>query len=224
MVPLGAPSFRDLLKTYLIERPWVLLGTDLILGMPADKHLSPNEQSFLPFYLSFYLDSAKNPNHKKLVSSESYLLNNKPIKEPLPILSPGGVFWLILLFSLFGLSNKILARVFTILFYTLCGLLGLIILYLWLGTERTSFGLNLNILWASPILLVLLFLKDRPKTLISLFCLFQIFLLYIVMIFHIQGINPAVIPISLTLLVYLSRPFYPVLRSFFTEQIPGSGL
>jgi len=195
-VPPNAPSFRDLLKTYLINRPWIRLGTDLILGMPADKKLSPYEQTFLPFFLSQYLDLSKYPSNKPLVSGSRFLLKNPQANNAPEILSPIGFIWLIFLLSLLSLNHTSLQRAFSFLVYFLYTLLGILILYLWLGTERTSYGLNFNILWASPLLAVILWTKGSLKTYFSLGYLASLALLLLVLAFKIQVFNPAVLPLA----------------------------
>lgn len=212
----SSPTFRDLIKIYLVDRPWIQLGTDLILGIPADKHLSPYEQTFLPFYLSQYIGAAYLPNHKPLVKSESYILVNKSKRENISFLSPGACFWLFFMFSLLGLFFQNMGKIISTAIFTLIGILGIIILYLWLGTERTTYGFNLNCLWASPLHLVLPFLKR--KRVLSIILLSLIFVFYISALLQLQIINPAVIPISLTLLVYISQPFYPLLNALYKED------
>ncbi len=203
----GAPSFRDLLKTYLIDRPWIRLGTDLILGTPADKKLSPEEQSFLPFYLNLNLGQSKklapHSHEQSLVKSERYLMNNFPPKQAYSAFTPIGFFWFLFLITILVLMQNRGKAIITILIFSLYSLLGLVILYLWLGTERTSFGLNFNLLWANPILLAILFTKHWAKRILSAFCLVLLAVLFVFMALKIQVFNSATIPLSLTLLSLL---------------------
>ncbi len=199
----GSPSFRDLLKTYLLDRPWIRLGTDLILGLPADKKLSPFEETFLPFYLREYLASAKKKDGLPLVYNSSYLLKAKTIKDINFSFTPILFFWLMALLTMFSFLNQRIALVFSNLIFILFGLLGLLILYLWLGTERSSYGLNLNILWASPLLLPLPFLKNNKKLPLIGLLLIQFFALFVCFILKLQVFNAAVLPICLIILAYL---------------------
>jgi len=217
-IPIGAPSFRDLLKTYLLDRPWIRFGTDLILGMPADKKLSPFEETFLPYFLSHYLKEAKLPSQKPLVKEERLLLPTPKKEDPGFVLSPQGAFWILFFLSFLSLLRPSLSRILAGVYFLVFGFLGIIILYLWIGTDRTSYGLNLNILWASPLLVIIPFLPGRIKDMAYLLSASLILVLYILIPFHFQTIPLAAFPISLLLLLFLLRPLFPYFSHLLKEK------
>ncbi len=215
----SAVTFRDLLKTYLIHKPWVRLGTDLILGVPADKKISPYEQSFLPLYLSVNLNSLNTSRGSKLkLCSESYLMSKMPAPSFPSLFSPSGIFWLLALISLLSILHPLSERIFSGTCYTLYGLLGMIMLYLWIGTERTSFGLNFNIFWASPILISLPYLRGKTRMFFSFLSIVFISALFVIMAFGIQVFNPAVFPLIFMLLPHLLKASSPIMGRLFLRQ------
>ena len=46
-----APTYRDLLRGHLLDRPWYRLGIDLIMGQPVDEATTPKQRGFLPIHL-----------------------------------------------------------------------------------------------------------------------------------------------------------------------------
>jgi hypothetical protein len=215
----SAVTFRDLLKTYLIHKPWVRLGTDLILGVPADKKISPYEQSFLPLYLSVNLNSLNTSRGSKLkLCSESYLMSKMPAPSFPSLFSPSGIFWLLALISLLSILHPLSERIFSGTCYTLYGLLGMIMIYLWIGTERTSFGLNFNIFWASPILISIPYLRGKTRMFFSFLSIVFISALFVIMAFGIQVFNPAVFPLIFMLLPHLLKASSPIMGRLFLRQ------
>jgi hypothetical protein len=200
-----SPSYRDLLKPYLYDSPWVLLGTDLILGTPADKRSSPFGQTFLPFSLRTYLDQAKLADNTLLVRFSHLLINPKIEPKERSSITPIGVFWFVFLLSLLSFMNKRSERVFSSLVFVLYSLLGVLILFLWFGTERTSFGLNYNLFWASPLLITFLSPNLEAKKYIGLTSLALLGALFIIISLKVQIFNPAVLPLILILVPHLLR-------------------
>lgn len=210
-------TFRDNLHDYLnrAQMPWTKLGIDLLLGVGADKQMSPMEVMFLPDYLAkgVSIGTAKG---KQLVLKESIALEDAqdPVltvpfwQEPFFIL---GILSLVLLApSIFGSSQW--QRIADNLLLIVTGLLGFILLFMWVGTDHQSFSKNLNLVWAMPINLAVAFLSDRKKEYVRRY--FNVYSILLIMLMAIgvlyQGmINSAVFPI-IVLLSYrswmLSRP------------------
>lgn len=162
-------TFRDHLHGYLdkASMPWTALGIDLLLGVGADKPMDAMEVMFLPDYLAQGV-SLGTEKGKKLMFQESIVL---PDAQPAINITP---FWqtpifcisvlsLILLLPLV-LKNQRWQRVADNFLFILSGLLGLLLLFMWFGTDHQSFSKNLNLIWAMPINLIIAFLsrKDAP--------------------------------------------------------------
>lgn len=155
--------------------PWLVLGTDLALGAPTDAEISARELMFLPHYIELILSQAtvrgatyahpvrqlRTYGQQQTVSRESRWV----------VVHPIAVALLILLLCFFGafrmmrgsiaLPNTIdnrrssFPKLFDILLWSLVGLVGVILLYIGLGTEHPNTWPNYNILVFNPLLLVL---------------------------------------------------------------------
>lgn len=149
------PTFRDLLHEYL-QRPdqqWVRLGIDLLMGVEADKKLDNKTALFLPDYLKKGLTNAKK-NDTPVVIKESLLLDSRPIAST-KALTPTVFFWtlaIILALVSFTIKNRIIffLHIFDRIFFFFIGILGAILLFMWIGTDHHAFSNNWNILWAFP--------------------------------------------------------------------------
>ncbi len=154
-------TIRDLTDLYLTQQPWGDLGIDIFLGWPMDKVATPYEYMFLPDYVELGFDHAtiiRNGTAVPLV--EKKLVKNVHVgtDEASSLPKP------LLVFSLFAIltaaicvldvkKNKI-SRWFDGLLFGVTGLLGVLLVVLWLFTDHAAAARNLNILWALPTHLV----------------------------------------------------------------------
>ncbi len=155
-------TFRNSIDDYLRPRPWEGFGIDILLGSPVDKAASPLTIQYLPHYLQNGV--AHSLFRGKLFAAPSQTILEEQARKPLPLNSP---FWLnlgllllsILLWSIKRLhpAAEVLGR--TLFFVT--GLLGILILFMWFGTDHTACGYNWNILWLLPAGLVGAFLRRK---------------------------------------------------------------
>lgn len=162
-------TFRDHLHTYLdrAEMKWTRLGIDVILGLKADRKMSVSNVMFLPEFLAKGV-SATAVNGQKLVFEENILL---PDQQPAPtsdsfLLNPFFISLIIAILMLLPLGNNIPAygkfqRVLQKVVFISVGLLGLLILFLWVGTDHQTMRNNLNLFWAFPLHLVLVFKENN---------------------------------------------------------------
>lgn len=210
-------TFRDNLHDYLnrAQMPWTTLGIDLLLGVGADKPMGPMEVMFLPDYLAKGI-SIGTAQGKQLVLKETIVLPDAqdPVlpapfwQQPLFVF---GIFSLVLLLpSILGSKRWQGIADNTLMIIT--GLLGLLLLFMWMGTDHQSFSRNLNLVWAMPINLVLAFVSDRKKEYVRrYFNVYSILLimLMVVGILYVGLINTSLFPV-IVLLSYrswvLSRP------------------
>jgi hypothetical protein len=141
--------------------PWMWLGFDLGLGPRADAPLSRWQEAFLPRRLADNLRATRLPDGRPLVTEEVVLLPQLQGAEPAE--RPRSVWpWLLAGLALGGLvllaaprAPRTLAGVATG-FWLLCGLLGVLMLFLWLGTAHSAGWANRNLLLLSPLCLALL--------------------------------------------------------------------
>jgi hypothetical protein len=138
---------------------WMGLGFSLGLSGAADRPLSRWEESFVPMRLRDALRETRRPDGRPLVLSEQQLLPHTiglpPAEMPtwrLPALVAGlvllaGSRWL-------GLRRPRLLAGLATGFWFVSGLLGAVMLYLWLGTDHWSGWGNENLLLLSPLALL----------------------------------------------------------------------
>lgn len=169
-------TLRQLLDVHVASRPWTDFGMDLLVGIPSDKTATYQEQMFLPGFLSKNLSegvevmrSDSIGNHmnqllgekKLVVDGENYM--NKPTWLS-PFILFGSICLLMLILTLVYKHNQLLFYLDGILFLIL-GIVGGILLFMWLGTDHDATKWNLNIIWANPLYLLLFFpvLKRNKK-------------------------------------------------------------
>ncbi|NJL76901.1 MAG: hypothetical protein HC892_19655 [Saprospiraceae bacterium] len=153
-----------MLDIYIAKSPWIDFGMDLVLGIPADQNADLRGQMYLPDYLSENLNRYARLDGKPLLGKEMLMTNaasTPTTRSMLP--TPSLVFSFLLAIILvltWSASNKVKLILDRILF-TIVGLAGILMLFLWLGTDHQATKENWNVLWASPLyLLVLPFLKQ----------------------------------------------------------------
>jgi hypothetical protein len=200
-------TFRDHLHGYLdkASMPWTALGIDLLLGVGADKPMDAMEVMFLPDYLAQGV-SLGTEKGKKIMLEESIVL---PDAQPAVIATPFwqtpifciSVFSLILLLPL-ALKNQRWQQIADNFLFILSGLLGLLLLFMWFGTDHQSFSKNLNLIWAMPTNLVIAFLsrKDAPylRKYFNVYSILIIMLLAIGLLYR-GSINYALFPLMAVL-------------------------
>jgi len=153
-------TFRQMLDLYV--GGWTNFGMDLILGYPTDQMADMRAQMFLPDYLMKNLTQFAKNDGQPLLGDPKPLNDVKETKEAEKGLFSPMVVMILLLLSAFGitfLAKDKTKTVFDRIFLTLLGIMGLFMLFMWFGTDHWTTTKNLNILWASPFFLFLLFKK-----------------------------------------------------------------
>ena len=141
--------------------PWMWIGFDIGLSGRADRQLSRWEEAFVPMRLADSLDEARLADGRPLVLSEQLLLPHRIAPEPpdrprpwWPWLLAGLVFGAIVLLAARAAPRALGAAAG--LFWLASGLLGVLMLFLWLGTEHRFAWANENLLLFDPLALLLL--------------------------------------------------------------------
>ena len=145
---------------------WWMLGVDLLLGLSADHVCDISESMFYPMAMMWLYSSATRSavsganvcSAKPLVAPTIEWLQDHrpPLKRSFPPLVVFG-----LLFAAVALLTwkKLWPHWADRLLFIIAGLLGLALLFMWFGTDHYCTAWNLNILWASP-LLILIAIQD----------------------------------------------------------------
>ena len=214
VMPKGT-RFRQAIHLYLDKNKkyWSKLGIDLLLGAPTDGIMTTLHSQFLPDNLMKSLDSS-NGNHP-LVSSTTNLY---PITEAT---ENGSIFTPLFLFSLLfcGIflisfsSNqwaKIFLQGFDGVFFFLIGALGILLVFMWFGTDHSMTKNNYNLLWTWPTNIIAAFLMPSQKKWVRKYFGIQaaaLLLLLIGWFFLPQQFNTSLIPIVFLLIFRSVRKF-----------------
>ncbi|MGB5376951.1 DUF4105 domain-containing protein [Muriicola sp.] len=211
-------TFRDLIQQNLIGNSWSSFGIDLALGAVIDKKAEPLQYMFLPNYVLRQLEHTK-LHGEPLVQRERTILDyNKQNRGNFFTTSPLFWFGLLCLFTVsityIDIRNKVRSKVLDVVLFSVTGIAGCIIFFLWFLTDHHATEINLNILWAFPFNLVLVYyLLRNSKTpvwvstyLLGLLILLGITLL--IWVFKIQIFSPILAVILATLAIRYSFLLY----------------
>ena len=211
IIPAPPPTFRNLIHIYLDKgnQPWSKLGIDILLGSNLDKKVNNDQSMFLPDYLLKGFDSAS-INNRPLVDSKQVVLEIPSAKEkngtlfsPLVITMLLSLLIVILSFSKSNAATKILA-VFDTLFFLMLGLLGILILVLWVIRIDDVCRNNYNLLWALPTHLPVAFVITKKKKWVRSYLrvvLLISLLLAVGWLLIPQQLNSAVVPLLVIIII-----------------------
>lgn len=209
-------TFRDLIYEYLNknDKQWSKLGIDILLGSPTDAVMQPREIMFLPDYLLQTFDSTT-IDSRPLVSKKQKVLelNMPPViinyfTNPLFIFSCFFVLVVLLSFSKNSFIKRLLIALDGFMFF-ITGLLGILLIFMWFGTDHLMCKNNFNLLWAWPTNVVTAFyIHSKKRIFTKYFMIYSIFnlVLFVCWFFLPQHLNPALIPI-ISILIFRSLFF-----------------
>lgn len=182
-------SYRSLIYQMIPRNSWGSLGIDICLGSVIDQHINYRQTFFLPSKFGKFLDTIESENSQILESklvlesletSEESVLN---VTSPMFILFFISI--LIILITFRDFKNDKQTKVLDILLISITSMIGLLISYLWFFSDHSAASQNYNILWASPLNILLfidLFVSKKRKWILGY--LKFIFLMLLLMISH----------------------------------------
>ena len=203
-------TFRNAMRHYHRSYPWYQFGIDTALGSGIDRPITERENTFAPVALERMISTATLPSGEPLVISESYILGteNTPAASAGPTpwyLTP--MFWAIvtmvlaLWVSIRQYRGSVrAARWYDTIFFTLCGVEGIILTFLIFVSVHEATSPNWLYLWLNP----LCFIGATAPWLKKGKCLeiwYQIvnfallLMLTVIFIAGIQSPNPAFLPL-----------------------------
>ncbi|MCC5941081.1 MAG: DUF4105 domain-containing protein [Balneolaceae bacterium] len=216
-------TFRDMIHLYVHQRPFIQLGMDLLLGNRVDQIITTRETMFLPDFLMKEFDRATmlvNGEIQPFVASTEL-----PSHFPDEISRAGQPWALLLTWALFLAgavityknyrNSKTIVRWFDLPLFTVTGLIGLLILFLWFISLHEVTINNLNMLWAWPThIFIIPFLFRRLNSVLPLATYLSLLIISCLIIligwtFWTQHLHPAILPI---LLLLITRSGWIVLR------------
>ncbi len=218
LLPKDPLTFRDHIDVYLnrAAQDWSQLGIDLLLGAKMDREANNREAMFLPDNLMIAFDSATADN-KPLVAAKQTILAMPSVAGERLLITPIIAFGMLLV--MFGVltftakrwAQAVLGALDFILFFIL-GLIGVLLLFMWFGTDHALCANNYNLLWALPTNLVAAFVVHKALRWVKQYftVVFWItVLLLITWAFLPQRMNNAFLPLVLTIALrswMLSKP------------------
>lgn len=152
-------TFRHLLDPYVASRPFLDLGFDLALGLPADRKATAREAMFLPDHLmrGFNAATISDGDTSRPLVSRTDTVQWVPDYDGMtpapnwPLYLSFGFFVLVLSWTTWqAVMRWYPNRWADALLLASIGFAGLIICYLWFISTYTVTDNNLNLLWAWP--------------------------------------------------------------------------
>lgn len=217
-------TIRELTDLYLNYQPWGDLGIDICLGLPMDKKATPYEYMFLPEYVEagFANASIQGELGRVQLVKETRVAHEpqqktftKTFFQPLVVF--GFFFLVVAALSYWDLKRSKLSTAFDVIFFLVLGLVGLLLLSLWVGTDHGAAAKNFNLLWALPthLVAVIAFIKN-PGWLKKYFLAVAILSVILLLAWPImpQKLHYALIPLVMAI----------ALRAFTQYQIRKQGL
>jgi uncharacterized protein DUF4105 len=220
-------TFRNLIHENLGKsyQCWNKLGIDILLGDLMDKKISNNEAMFLPDYLLKGFDSTTT-NGKPLVLAKNEILQATIVTQKAPWLSPFAVltilFLLIAVLTFMRNSDPFFA-VFDFILFFLAGTLGILILFMWFGTDHPECKNNFNLAWAFPLhFLIVFFIFQKWNWLRYYFLANSTLLLLLLLSWRWlpQEMNNALIPVVALLLLRSAARY----KKFNNDHRKNTGL
>ncbi len=206
-------SFRQLVDPYQKVLPWLDLGADMLLGLPADRKASVTDEMFLPIYLRdnlaeiyLYRDGTLQPMAEPVIT----VVEMPPPPAGQPPWVPHAVLWLLFLavalITLF-ITNRRVQTVTDIIIFTLYSAIALLLLFTNLISDHAALHFNLFLLGINiliPFVAVMLLAGKRITGLCRLAVIVSASWLPVSLIAG-QGIHAALIPVVLIIMVRLCR-------------------
>jgi hypothetical protein len=155
-------TFRDAIDNYLQHMPWSDLGIDIALGLPCDRVMDSGQDMFLPDSLLMELNFA---TYKQggLVSRPVEVIPQEYYPQAANKGTPMQVFLLVLLIQVVWqrfAPKQPMVTLFDRLLLFVTGIIGVLLAFLWFGTDHQAAAWNLNLLWANPLNLCIAFLPS----------------------------------------------------------------
>ncbi len=210
-------TFRNAIHQYLDSGKmyWSKLGIDILLGAPTDAVMTVDQQKFLPENFMHSLD--KNTTGE-IVGETNVLYKANEVTGDSFAITP---LMCSLLYLLIGIlltywsikkaKVSFALRFFDLLLFLLLGLLGCLLIFMWIGTDHTMTKTNYNLLWAIPTHVFAVFLvTSKSKLSKNYFLITSIVsaLLLLVWFFLPQQLNTALMPIALLACIRSAHLFF----------------
>ncbi len=208
-------SIRTLMNEELQQNNWGSLGINIALGSKIDTNTDVKDYMYLPKFVYLNLKNTSvtiNGKEKPFVKTEINVLDFEEIEISTPILNPLLLFALLFVLgswiSYKDFKRKKITKAFDLILFSLIGISGLGIVYLSFFSNHSTTPANLNILWCSPLSILVLFIYKKKKFTLLILKILTILLLLVPVseLTRIQNFNYTIYPLLLLLAIrYLTN-------------------
>jgi hypothetical protein len=203
-------TYRQSIQKYLDFQPWSDFGIDIALGQPCDNVIGDYGFMFLPDSLMSELQMAELDGHMLCEQPREILPNRTHfdidyLTAPITLLT----LWLLVHAVL---TYRARLRKSNLLFFegallSVISLVSLLVIFLWFFTDHTTTQFNWNVLWASPVHVLVLAL-NRNKRAVRILAMLQIAMCLFMLVAFAwlpQTLHVATIPLALMLIITYNR-------------------
>lgn len=208
-------THRDLIRNNVHWNTWGMLGMDVAIGSVTDRLATQKEYAFLPNYT---MEAFANSTISNGTSERSLVLKTESLYTPEKentykesfIISPIIIMSLLSLLLVYKTykdneNQKALGITDTLILFC-TGIIGILLAFLWFGTEHSTTKWNYNLLWAFPFHIIASFVirKVTPPQWIYPYlklCIIMLALLCFHWIVGVQRYAYALIPLFIALIV-----------------------
>lgn len=205
ILPYSGITFRDMIHQSLNNSKmyWSKLGIDILLGSGLDKASGNVQTMFLPEYLFKGFDSATVGNLPLVGSKQTLYKAPELNQKQKPFFTPFLSFSLLLIaFIALTLirqpwSNKLIPVLDFLLFFS-AGILGILLVFMWTGTDHALCRSNYNLLWAPPFHAIAAFYLHSKRKIMSQYLGICVLLYTIILAFWAilpQELNKDLVPL-----------------------------
>ncbi|HCM60584.1 MAG TPA: hypothetical protein DIS74_09460 [Bacteroidales bacterium] len=206
-------SFRQLIDPHQKVLPWLDFGADMLLGLQSDRKATVSDEMFLPLFLRdnfaasvIVHDGVSEP----LTGPVETVVDFPPSSAGAKTWMPQAVLWLLFLLVVlltFVFRRPGLEKGLDFVLYFIYSLIAMVLVFTNIFSDHDALHLNLLFLGINiiiPVLFVMLFTRSKAVKL-SRLALTISFLWIPASLIAGQGINPALVPLVLTIMVRLFR-------------------
>lgn len=182
-------SYRSIINEYLANNHWSRWGINILLGSNIDSSMNKRSALFLPELLFAALDKGK-LGPQAVVGKNNLIIEGKAAETTPNIPLYMGIAILVIAMIVFNVKSMERIRIpFSRCILFLMGLIGVLILFMWLATDHQACANNYNILWAVPTHLIVAFLPYKGKLWSRMYALASMSLLIVAILVHILGLQ-----------------------------------
>ncbi|HEX2920577.1 MAG TPA: DUF4105 domain-containing protein [Bacteroidales bacterium] len=156
------PTFRQMLNKYQVQYPWLDFGIDMLIGVNGDKKADFRDRMFLPIDMMAGLSDVKiagGDETKPLLGTAEMVLDFDPPSPekqiPGPVVVFSALFMLILIFS-FTFRKVLYLNIMDGLVFLIFSIFAILMMFFNFFTDHEQMRMNLNIIWANPVLILCL--------------------------------------------------------------------